>query len=327
MLYDFLEDRDFNAEKVLKMTKPEPDIQALDTAPIETWVTLLDRAASVLKDPLLGLHLGQTINHRHFGVLGYLCSTQSNLGDALLRLEHYQRLVYDVTPMTTRYEKNYVDLVWGDNHGRYGPLTDECFMTALIQHTRNLCAERLCPLAVQFVNPKPDQIAPYEDFFGCPVNFDAQESYVRVPLESLARPLQNADPLMQSMMEIQADKLLAALVQESTFVDKIRKHIGHLLHTGTPNCSTVANKMALSNRSLQRSLTAEGTCFRDELAIVRKQLAERYLRDSSLQIVDIAQLLGYSEQSTFTRSFRRWFDCSPQQYRLKDKRAHKKLTF
>lgn len=319
MLYDYLEGRDLNAEKILGMTKPKVDIQGRDTVTIDTWITLLDRAAKTLQDPLFGLHLGQSINHRHFGVLGYLCSTQSNLGEALLRFQHYQRLVYDVTPMTLRYGKDYVDLVWDDDHGRHGPLADESGITAVIQHTRNLCGERLCPLAIQFVNPKPKQIAPYQAYFGCPVTFDALESYIRIPADSLAQPLQNADPLMQSMMEAQADKLLAALAQESTLVDQVRKHISHLLHTGAPNCSTVASKMALSNRSLQRFLTAEDTCFRDELAIVRQQLAERYLRDSSLHIADIAQLLGYSEQSAFTRSFRRWLDCSPQQYRLNSK--------
>ncbi|MCV4065300.1 helix-turn-helix domain-containing protein, partial [Pseudomonas aeruginosa] len=44
-------------------------------------------------------------------------------------------------------------------------------------------------------------------------------------------------------------------------------------------------------------------------------LAEPYLRDYRLQIVDIAMLLGYSEHSAFTRAFKEWGGHTPHEFR------------
>jgi AraC-like DNA-binding protein len=48
---------------------------------------------------------------------------------------------------------------------------------------------------------------------------------------------------------------------------------------------------------------------------IRKSLAVRYLNDARLSLVEIALLLGYADQSAFSRAFRHWFGQSPLRYR------------
>ena len=48
---------------------------------------------------------------------------------------------------------------------------------------------------------------------------------------------------------------------------------------------------------------------------VRKDVVVGYLRDESLSLLDLAFLLGFAEQSSFSRAFKRWYGMSPQQYR------------
>ncbi|QDZ29393.1 helix-turn-helix domain-containing protein [Noviherbaspirillum sp. UKPF54] len=46
-----------------------------------------------------------------------------------------------------------------------------------------------------------------------------------------------------------------------------------------------------------------------------KDMARGYVEHARLSMFDIAMLLGYTEQSAFTRSFRRWAGKAPSQYR------------
>jgi AraC-like DNA-binding protein len=132
---------------------------------------------------------------------------------------------------------------------------------------------------------------------------------------TLMEPLHTADPAMLSILEEQADSLLACLPTQSPLIDEVRRRIGRLLPDKNPEISSVAQGMDLSVRTLQRQLTAAGTSFLKEVAAVRQEIAERYLRETRLGLVDIALLLGYSEHSAFTRSFIRWTGMTPQAYR------------
>ena len=51
------------------------------------------------------------------------------------------------------------------------------------------------------------------------------------------------------------------------------------------------------------------------MARTREQLARQYLGDPGLALAEIGLLLGYSEQSAFTRAFRRWTGQTPQAFR------------
>lgn len=99
LLFEYLDSRGVNAEEVLAHPWPVPQANGLGGFPIEHWIELLSIAANHLKDPLLGLKLGQSITPRHVGVLAYVIQASENLAAVIERLEHYQRLIYDVTPM------------------------------------------------------------------------------------------------------------------------------------------------------------------------------------------------------------------------------------
>ncbi len=77
---------------------------------------------------------------------------------------------------------------------------------------------------------------------------------------------------------------------------------------------TVAKELAVSSRSLQAKLQKEGTTFRDCLDQVKKQIALDYLARPDSNLVDVAFLLGYSEQSSFNHAFKRWTGASPCNY-------------
>ncbi|MFN2165755.1 MAG: helix-turn-helix domain-containing protein, partial [Anaerolineae bacterium] len=63
-------------------------------------------------------------------------------------------------------------------------------------------------------------------------------------------------------------------------------------------------------------LREEGTTYRTVLDELRQETALHYLERQDVPTVDVAFLLGFSEQSAFNHAFRRWTGTSPQQYRM-----------
>lgn len=314
-LYEYLDRQEIDSDELLFQPRPRADAPLNADLPIDDWRDLLDCAATYLNDPQLGLHLGQTITPRHLGVLGYVVMASQNLGEAMARLHRYQRLIYDVTPLEVRASRTAVELVWDAEHGRPGPLVDETAITALLHVCRQLTGVQLAPSSVSFINQTPARARDYEDYFKCPVRFEQAETVIRLEAATLTQPLLTADPAMLTMLEEQADALLARLPTQSPLVDEVRRRIGRLLPEHNPKIATVAANMQLSVRTLQRLLSDAGTSYLKEVAAVRREVAERYLRETNLSLVDIALLLGYSEHSAFTRSFIRWTGMSPMEYR------------
>jgi AraC-like DNA-binding protein len=62
-------------------------------------------------------------------------------------------------------------------------------------------------------------------------------------------------------------------------------------------------------------LSEAGLSFSQLLDETREPLARHYLRDASLELADIAFLLGFSEAGSLARAFRRWTGQSPGAYR------------
>lgn len=288
---------------------------AEDGIPMARWVALLERAARDLDDPLLGLHLGQTIAPRHLGTLGYLLQALPTLGDALHKLQRYQRLVYDHAPMIPRHGRGFVDLTWGAEQGLPGRLADDASISGLIHYACAIARGAARPLRVQFIGAQPPQPRAYTAVFGCPVEFGATVTSVRYSQATLAQPLKSADAQLSGLMEAQAEQLLARMPDVMPWIGEVRSVLARLLHEGEPELTVVAECLHLHPRTLQRRLSEGDTSFRAELETVRRQLAETYLRDVRLSIADVAQLLGYSEHSAFTRGFRQWTGASPQSWR------------
>ena len=88
-----------------------------------------------------------------------------------------------------------------------------------------------------------------------------------------------------------------------------------LLPAGEMSIDKVAAELNVSRRTLQRRLSERDTHFLQVLQDVRSGLAERYLADKRLGITQIAFLLGYTDQASFSSAFKSWHGKSPSEYR------------
>lgn len=315
LLYEYLQAQGIDPVQCLGAAAPDAADLGIGRYPMLRWRELLEKAAQALNDPLLGLHLGQTITPAHLGSVGYALLACNNLADAFGRLQKYMRLIYDAEPMQACVTEQGVELEWGTGFGRPGELVDTAAITALVQFARDMTGGAGGPSFVSFINPAPENIEPYLAYFGCPVAFAQPSTVLRFPVEYLGLPLRQPDPALRKILEQQAEQLLAQLPSADDFQQALQRAILNLLDSGEPSLASVAKRLHMSSRTLQRRLADRELKFQAVLDECRQRQAEAHLADPRLQISEVALLLGYAEQSAFNHAFKRWTGLTPRGYR------------
>lgn len=311
LLYEYLERQDLDARQLLG-AQLDPHQHFV---PMGEWQSWLKRVDAVEGRVGLGLRIAQGIGARHFGVLGYAALACANLAEALQRMERYHAAVYDANPARVEVLPDGVVVEWGVERGRPGALVDETAIASLVQLARDMTGRYWPMRKVSFVNPPPADVQPYRDFFGGDVLFNAPTTRLEFDAVCLALPMRKADPALARLLDQQAEQVLQQVSQVPAIVDAWRRTLVPLIREGQTSLAALARAHHTSPRTLQRRLAEQGTSFQHLLDDTRRHLAEAHLKDARLDLAEIALLLGYSEQSAFTRAFRAWSGLPPAQWR------------
>jgi len=104
----------------------------------------------------------------------------------------------------------------------------------------------------------------------------------------------------------------------ATFAESLEACLIPYLLDGYPHIDLGAEIAGCSVRTLQRKLSKEQKTYSDIIEKIRCRAAMSLLYDVELKIAQIAILLGYSDQSAFTRAFRSWTSITPGEYRASE---------
>ncbi len=303
-----------------------PDIRAeisaygpADVVPIERWQALLHQAFSLRPDGAsCSLDVARMITPQHVGVLGYLVMACDNLGEAMLIYQRYETLFYGAPIARTRNTNGVAGIFWQPKSPL--PAAEEVAIAALVHFMRLQVNEALhIPLrSVSFCHEADDRHhRALEAFFECPVIMGADQTGIAFPYEAMTVPLRRSEPVLRELLEAQAAAMLRALpeAESDEFERQVQAQLVRMLPEGEAAIGRLAPRLHCSVRTLQRRLGERGITWKQLLDRTREQLAHQYLEDEGLSLLDIALLLGYSDQGTFTRSFRRWSGTTPLVYR------------
>lgn len=283
--------------------------------------------ADSIADPLIGLKLGGFYGLAGYGPLVMLLMTCETAYDALQTGIRYQRLTYlfgtlgfepgehvsalvlSPMPMEPRAFRFRVD---GEIAGTYKLVRDMQVTLGLDIH-----AER-----IDIPYPRPDDATSYERYFGCPVSFGHAQARFWIRNEHLRLRLPTADRNAHAMYRTMCDQQLVAQQQSTeTLSDRVLTHLG-LFSGSYPSADDVAKSLDLSERTLRRQLSDEGSNFRDLLAQARYAKARHLLTHTTLPVEAIAQQLGYAESAAFIHAFQRWAGKSPAAWRHSGDASH-----
>jgi AraC-like DNA-binding protein len=132
------------------------------------------------------------------------------------------------------------------------------------------------------------------------------------PAETLQRPVAHSDPQMKEVLDTYLESL--ELSGQHMTSRRVEKLIQDFLPTGDCTLPHIAQFLSVSVRALQNRLDSEHTSFQLLLDQVRRKLAVNHLSRGDMQLTQLAYLLGYSELSAFSRSFKRWYGTSPRNW-------------
>jgi len=160
-----------------------------------------------------------------------------------------------------------------------------------------LTGEKVAPVCVRHPYPAPADPAPWEDAFGCPVHFGAAAFVIELPLWALDQPFPTADPTVGEMCERMVAQLAAE--QGGCITARVRQVLMQLISKGDPRRELVAATLCMSERTLQRRLTEEGTSFIELVDDTRRELAQRYFVNGAYSPTEMSFALGFSDPSNF----------------------------
>jgi AraC-like DNA-binding protein len=176
------------------------------------------------------------------------------------------------------------------------------------------------PESAHFIHAAPDDVTIHRRVFQCPLVFDSDFNGLACPSAWLDAP----NPAAESVMAEHAQRYLDMLIPkpaDGSVTERARRSIYLLLPAGRATLDQVADNLALHPRTLQRLLDQEKRTFAMLLGDARRELALRYLSNSTHSVAAIAQMTGYSSPSAFTRWFAGEFGVAPAQWRAEGRRA------
>jgi AraC-like DNA-binding protein len=180
----------------------------------------------------------------------------------------------------------------------------EYALAVLLNEVRSHAPPEWTPNAVHFRHEAPSDLRVHRRVFGPNLRFKSGFNAIEIGSEILNRPLRGGAPgpraFTQRMLRLKDDSLRSAMKVQ---VESLLRAL--LPHTAC-GIKEVSASLDIPPRTLQARLEDEGTTFRQIKQTVRQDLTKQYLAYSGLSLTEIADLLGYADRTSFSRSYRKW---------------------
>jgi AraC-like DNA-binding protein len=317
ILWNILESYEIDPEPLFQKTSLNSELmkQSRGRYRIDNIDHVWRKAAETIDDPCFGLKAAEVWHPSNLGALGYAMLASNSLRTSLERLVRYLGFLSDedVMELDETEEGLRLTLVLCQRNVDKSEQNDAA-LALILSMCRMNYIENLAPVSVTLIHPKPNCSARFFEYFRSPVLFEAPTYSFTLPIEAVDKILPGSHPQLAELNDQIMIKYLAKLDQDH-ITQKAKATIVDQLPSGSVTDETVARSLYMSSRKLQRQLKRAGTTFNTLLNEIRRDLAQKYLREEDTSMTEIAFLLGFSESSAFSRAFKRWMGVSPTTYR------------
>jgi len=282
--------------------------------PCEALGKILSCAQQQRFTPNLGLEVARVTPLGAYPLLDYLVVTSDTVGAGVRQLARYLRLVGN--PVVVDVQDEGVDEVRVQMAGGAAPFSFEYLAALIVLHLRHETDGRfeVTSLSLQHA---PDDAGEFGRALGCVVRPRSAWNGLSVPRAAWHLPLRRRDAVLRHVLEGHADDVLALLPKRIGLALEVQRSLATRVGGGNMRIGEVARQLAISGRTLQRRLAAEGVSYQQLLDEARKEAAARYINEPTLGICEIAYLVGYAEAAPFHRAFKRWYGVTPEVFRQK----------
>jgi len=282
------------------------------------YYNFLERIAAVDTNPTtVPLRAGAAMRCDDYGAFGLAWKSATTLRGSYDRAQRYALVLTSVSMYEVEPTFNGAFMhLHREGERRLGlRLSNEATLASIASISHEVASSPFRALAVHIKHPAPDSTRAHEAYFGCPVHFDSDRDAVLVSKRMLDTPNKLGDARIASFFDTHLDAELSNLDHEVSLERQVRDLVTTSLSEGVPLLSDVAQRLAMSGRTLQRRLAEQGSSFQALVDESRRQLAQRLLRETEYSLIEVAFMTGFSEQSALTRAFKRWVGRTPGAFR------------
>lgn len=305
-----------SSQVLTQLPTPHNALEGIQAVPADHFFELHEILDKVL-GPGFAVRVGQQMKIEDYGVLGLSWRTCSRAGEIFERSERYFKLLSDtyVFKIEKRGAFSVIHLL-REPHRRGLELSNEATLSATVVVLQAMTETEIIPTEVTFKHSQPSDTRSYSAAFRCPVLFDQASYSIAYRTSDLETRTAKADASINKFLVERVEEETQGLVVSA---NRVAVDVGQLIRdalpSGIPSIHQVGEHMGMSNRTLARRLAENGITFRDLIQKTQESVAIDLLKNTGRSISEIAFETGFSEQSTFSRAFKRWTGFSPAHFR------------
>ncbi len=321
--------RKLNTAPILQKLGLTQNIEQLDEGRItgEQFQAFLDQLIHLAQDPTLGLSSALYVQTHSYSLLGTIAERSETLGEAIERIPLFERLVGDMGTTQIERSSSSISLTWHCNYTNPNvvPHMIDNVLASWTLYARWLTNSHSRAQQVYMKRPEPkaDVNAQYHHVFECPIHFGQARNSIALHSKHLDLGLRSRQHEKNLVIEDRAlegkarTELSRLHLEGEAFDEQVLRSIRAHLQLGIASKELIAQEFSMSERNLQRHLAHTGTSYRALIDTARKERALNFLSQTQLSTTEIAHNLGYQDERCFFRSFKRWVNQTPHQYRQK----------
>ena len=285
--------------------------------PLANYMDLYRMAAERSGDPDIGLYVGHIIYFTGMNLHLYMTTICRNLKEYFNVIPSTIRIRGDTGRVLIRPQGEFIRLEWhplSEETATWRPLVDKMLKSSA-EIVSAICALPVPVRAAEFSYPAPDDTRALKRTFGSNLKFGCEVSCLYFSREVVHYPLIDVGFELGVDFWAGPRSVFDEPLTVDPFLRDTRIAIRRALPGGALTIDSLALELTVSRRTLQRRLSALQSSFKTMLQDVREEQSRRYLDDPRLAVTEIALLLGYSDQASFSNAFKSWCGCAPTEYR------------
>ena len=276
---------------------------------------LLEESAARAHKLDFGLRLADKRTVANLGALALLVREQPTIRKALDVMAGYMFLHSESLLLKVNEQDGRVTLSLGFDVDRPVPIRQSVELGIGFLHRcmQQLFRERWKPQLVCFTHAAPQKKEAWRKFFGTDVLFSQDFNGIVCRSHDLDAGVPTGDARMARYVQQYLDSI--ATRRNVSMTASVRECIYTMLPSGLCSAHAVAKRLGVDRRTVHRHLAREGLTFSSVVDSVRAELVTRYIDNRDRPLASVADLLGFSALSAFSRWFRSQFGCSVTDWR------------
>lgn len=282
---------------------------------------VINNLIKILSAHTAGLGLITGFNHQltTYGILGYALMSSATGLEAMQLVQRYLALTYTFVKINFQQKNNECVICFTEPVGLTQELQRfvlERAMAATLRVISDIYESsfQLDAFHLKYDEPESCLLNIPKEYLGAPIQFNQKENILKFNSSQLLHALPHANPNTAAMCERLCMELISQRHTTLTTTMIVRDFLMNAPSGTLLNIKEISNKLNMSERTLKRRLQDENISFR---ALQNETLHRRAdsLLAQNLNLGQVAEILGFSDLSTFSQAYKRWTCVAPSHYK------------